>query len=62
MCKLKDDGRVCHLKWLATTSNIWKHKNNVIFNGVIPDTLMFFGCDLLIVMVEKLVFLFLVGV
>ncbi|KAK2384525.1 hypothetical protein QL285_071861 [Trifolium repens] len=37
MCKSKDDRRVRHLIWLATTWNIWKHRNNVIFNCVISD-------------------------
>jgi hypothetical protein len=34
---MKVDGRVRHLIWLATTWTIWKHRNNVIFNGVLPD-------------------------
>ncbi|KAK2357157.1 hypothetical protein QL285_094457 [Trifolium repens] len=34
----KVDGRVRHLIWLATTWIIWKHRNNVIFNGALPDT------------------------
>jgi hypothetical protein len=34
---LKDDGQMCHLIWLATTWNIWKHINNVIFNGILSD-------------------------
>jgi hypothetical protein len=31
--KTKKGGRVRHLIWLATTWNIWKLRNNVIFNG-----------------------------
>ncbi|CAJ2639614.1 uncharacterized protein LOC123915271 [Trifolium pratense] len=36
--KVKDKGRVRHLVWLATTWNLWKMRNNVIFQGVIPDS------------------------
>jgi hypothetical protein len=34
--KNKKGGHTNHLIWLATTWNIWKLRNNVIFNGVIP--------------------------
>jgi hypothetical protein len=34
---VKDKGQVRYLVWLATTWNMWKLRNNVIFNGVIPD-------------------------
>jgi hypothetical protein len=37
MIKTKKGGRVRQLIWLATTWNIWKHRNSVIFNGVIPN-------------------------
>jgi hypothetical protein len=37
-CLKKGGGRVSRLIWLATTWNIWKLCNEVIFNGVIPDT------------------------
>jgi hypothetical protein len=33
----KGSGRVSRLIWLATTWYIWKLRNDVIFNGVIPD-------------------------
>ncbi|XP_045797681.1 uncharacterized protein LOC123891843 [Trifolium pratense] len=36
---VKDKGRVRYLVWLATTWNIWKLRNLVIFKGVIPDAL-----------------------
>ncbi|CAJ2634841.1 unnamed protein product [Trifolium pratense] len=35
--KVKDKGRVRHLVWLATTWNLWKLRNKVIFKGEIPD-------------------------
>jgi hypothetical protein len=35
--KVKDDGRVRYLIWLATTWNIWKHRNNIVFNGVLSE-------------------------
>ncbi|XP_045809826.1 uncharacterized protein LOC123904180 [Trifolium pratense] len=34
---VKDKGRIRHLVWLATTWNLWKVRNNVIFNGDILD-------------------------
>jgi hypothetical protein len=34
LIKLKDDGRVRYLIWLAITWNIWRLCNNVIFKGV----------------------------
>jgi hypothetical protein len=34
----KDGGKVSRLIWLVTMWSIWKHRNNVIFNGGIPDT------------------------
>jgi hypothetical protein len=37
LVKLKKGGRVSHRIWLTTTWNLWKLRNNVIFNGVIPD-------------------------
>jgi hypothetical protein len=33
----KGGGRVSRLIWLATTWNIWRHRNNMIFNGGTPD-------------------------
>jgi hypothetical protein len=33
----KTGGRVNHLIWLAVTWNIWKHRNQVIFEGANPD-------------------------
>jgi hypothetical protein len=36
---VKDKGRIRYLVWLATTWNFWKTRNNVIFNGGIPDVL-----------------------
>jgi hypothetical protein len=33
---LSIDERVHYLIWLATTWNIWKFRNNVIFNGTLP--------------------------
>ncbi|PNX71113.1 pantothenate synthetase [Trifolium pratense] len=36
--KVKDKGHVRHLVWLATTWNLWKMRNKVIFKGDIPDT------------------------
>jgi hypothetical protein len=33
----KGGGRVSRLIWLATMWSIWKHRNNVIFNGATPD-------------------------
>ncbi|PNX84435.1 hypothetical protein L195_g040495, partial [Trifolium pratense] len=37
MITAKKGERVRHLFWLATTWNIWKLRNNVVFNGVIPN-------------------------
>jgi hypothetical protein len=37
LVKLKKGGRVSHRIWLTTTWNLWKLRNNVIFNSVIPD-------------------------
>ncbi|CAJ2672610.1 uncharacterized protein LOC123895689 [Trifolium pratense] len=34
---VKDKWRIRHLVWLATTWNLWKVRNNVIFNGGIMD-------------------------
>jgi hypothetical protein len=34
LIRLKDDGRVHYLIWLAITWNIWRLCNNVIFKGV----------------------------
>jgi hypothetical protein len=39
MVRLKKSGRVNRLIWLVTMWNIWKHRNNVIFNGAIPDAI-----------------------
>jgi hypothetical protein len=36
-CLKKGGGRVSRLIWLATTWSIWKLRNEVIFNEVIPD-------------------------
>ncbi|WJX94410.1 hypothetical protein P8452_75829 [Trifolium repens] len=33
----KGGGRVSRLIWLATTWSLWKHRNDVIFNGVTQD-------------------------
>jgi hypothetical protein len=33
----KGGGWVSRLIWLATMWSLWKHRNNVIFNGAIPD-------------------------
>ncbi|CAJ2673745.1 unnamed protein product [Trifolium pratense] len=38
MIKTKKGGCVNHLIWLATSWSIWKLRNNVIFNGFIPNT------------------------
>jgi hypothetical protein len=35
--KSKNSSRVSHLIWLATTWCLWKHRNDVIFNGVVPN-------------------------
>jgi hypothetical protein len=35
--KLKDDGKICFLVWLATTWNVWNLRNKVIFNGATPE-------------------------
>jgi hypothetical protein len=37
MVKSKKGNRIRHLIWLATTWCIWKHRNNVIFNGGLPN-------------------------
>jgi hypothetical protein len=37
LVRVKDGGRVRHLIWLVTTWKLWNLRNNVIFNGVIPD-------------------------
>jgi hypothetical protein len=39
MVRLKKGDRVSRLIWLATMWNIWRHRNNVIFNGAIPDAI-----------------------
>ncbi|MCH81357.1 ribonuclease H protein [Trifolium medium] len=36
LLKGKKRERYSHLIWLATTWHLWKHRNNVVFNGVIP--------------------------
>jgi hypothetical protein len=33
----KEGGRVSRLIWLATTWSLWKHRNDVLFNGATPD-------------------------
>jgi hypothetical protein len=35
--KKKKGGRINHLIWLATMWYIWKHRNNVVFNGTIQN-------------------------
>ncbi|KAK2410194.1 hypothetical protein QL285_045571 [Trifolium repens] len=35
--KLKDDGKIRFLVWLATTWNVWNLRNKVICNGVNPE-------------------------
>jgi hypothetical protein len=35
--KLKDDGKIRFLVWLATTWNVWNLRNKVIFYGVTPE-------------------------
>ncbi|XP_045802786.1 uncharacterized protein LOC123896448 [Trifolium pratense] len=35
MVKMKNSERISHLIWLATTWNIWKLRNNMIFHGAI---------------------------
>jgi hypothetical protein len=37
MVKTKRGNRIRHLIWLATTWSIWKHRNNVVFNGGLPN-------------------------
>jgi hypothetical protein len=37
LVKTKKGARVSHLIWLATTWNLWKLRNNVLFNGALPD-------------------------
>jgi hypothetical protein len=37
LVKAKKIARVSYLIWLPTTWNIWKLRNNVIFNGSTPD-------------------------
>jgi hypothetical protein len=65
----KKRGRINYLIWLATSWNIWKHRNNVIFSGITPnastlleDIKTFHGCCLVGGMPEILVFLSLIGV
>jgi hypothetical protein len=37
LVKTKKGARVSHLIWLATTWNLWKLRNNVLFNDALPD-------------------------
>jgi hypothetical protein len=63
--------RISHLIWLSTTWNIWKLRNDVVFNGVIPKastlvedikSFFFYCCAFVGVMFIMLVSLWLIGV
>jgi hypothetical protein len=69
LVRVKDGGRVRHLIWLVTTRKLWNLRNNVIFNGVIPDASLLLddiktssGCDSLVATGVNFVLLCLIGV